>query len=447
MGLLTPLASFDTYDQSKRHPSEGIFISEISDQLHDALESDIITMSFYRHCCTQMKFIPLDTLLLQQEYLDHLNQTTHHDGSILGACFTMNRNVQPSTPTTSIPSSNLYDPCANIISQRTALDTDCNSIPNVQPHHDAITNTHTHSDPENQPTYTTINIRNHVFTLPPTHVFTLPPTTLRQPAEQDNLMAQSDFPLSDDFPEVQKSRDQKVAPIVQRFQTLVASKQRNSHCDTKTTTTTPTTPTPIQLRNCAGDPADCTNSRDRKVDSIDCATTSTTSTTITDASVGRAAPTTQLQPRNCAGDPADCTSISADCPCNNTNNYTNYEEFQYIVYDTQDLYQRSTLRTSEWLLYPQSDFSLIQKSPDQAQYRDMIRCDVNTSCPLIFAPLIEPEPPPTVICDSLQVPQSGGHKYGTVYFSLRLFELMTGIEITSVLSQLDLNEYNGLALL
>ena len=39
------------------------------------------------------------------------------------------------------------------------------------------------------------------------------------------------------------------------------------------------------------------------------------------------------------------------------------------------------------------------------------------------------------------------HKYGTVYFSLRLFELMTGIEITSVLSQLDLNEYNGLALL
>ena len=238
MGLLTPLASFDTYDQSKRHPSEGIFISEISDQLHDALESDIITMSFYRHCCTQMKFIPLDTLLLQQEYLDHLNQTTHHDGSILGACFTMNRNVQPSTPTTSIPSSNLYDPCANIISQRTALDTDCNSSPNVQPHHDAITNTHTHSDPENQPTYTTINIRNHVFTLPPTHVFTLPPTTLRQPAEQDNLMAQSDFPLSDDFPEVQKSRDQKVAPIVQRFQTLVASRQRNSHYDTKTTTTT-----------------------------------------------------------------------------------------------------------------------------------------------------------------------------------------------------------------
>ena len=143
MGLLTPLASFDTYDQSKRHPSEGIFISEISDQLHDALESDIITMSFYRHCCTQMKFIPLDTLLLQQEYLDHLNQTTHHDGSILGACFTMNRNVQPSTPTTSIPSSNLYDPCANIISQRTALDTDCNSNSNVQPHHDAITNTHT----------------------------------------------------------------------------------------------------------------------------------------------------------------------------------------------------------------------------------------------------------------------------------------------------------------
>jgi hypothetical protein len=264
-------------------------------------------------------------------------------------------------------------------------------------------------------------------------------------------MAQSDFPLSDDFPQVQKWRDQKITPIVQRFETLIASKQRNSHYDTKTTTTTPTTPTPIQLRNCAGDPTDCTNSRDRKVDSIDCATTTKSFTTITDASVDRAATssTTPLELRNCAGDPTHCTNISANWPCNNTNNYTNYKEFQYIVYGTQALYLRSTLRGSEWLLYSQSDSSQMQKSPDHkvAQYRDMIGCDVNTSCPLIFSPLIEPEPPPVDLCNSLQVPQSGGHKHGTLYFSLRLLELMTELEMIGVLSQLVFNEYNGLALL
>ena len=71
----------------------------------------------------------------------------------------------------------------------------------------------------------------------------------------------------------------------------------------------------------------------------------------------------------------------------------------------------------------------MQKLPDHkvARYRDAIGCDVNTSCPLIFAPLIEPEPPPAAICNSLQLPQSEGHKYGTVYFSLRLFELMTEV--------------------
>ena len=91
----------------------------------------------------------------------------------------------------------------------------------------------------------------------------------------------------------------------------------------------------------------------------------------------------------------------------------------------------------------------MQKLPDHkvAQYRDMTGCDINTSCPLTFAPLIEPEPPPAVICNSLQVPQSGGHKYGTLYFSLRLLELMTELEMIGVLSQLVFNEYNGLALL
>ena len=168
MGLLTPLALFATYDQSKRHPSEGIFISEISDQLHDALESDIITMSFYRHCCTQMKFIPLDTLLLQQEYPDRLNQRTYPDGSILGAYFTTNVDVQPSTPTTPIPSSNLYDACANNISQRTALATDYDSNPNVQPSHATITSVaSTHFDAEDRPTRRTLSSGNYTFTLPP----------------------------------------------------------------------------------------------------------------------------------------------------------------------------------------------------------------------------------------------------------------------------------------
>ena len=140
-------------------------------------------------------------------------------------------------------------------------------------------------------------------------------------------------------------------------------------------------------------------------------------------------------------------------PCNNTNNYTNYDGFQYIVYDTQALYQRSTLRDSEWLLYSQSDSSQMQKSPDHkvamkvAQYRDMIGCGVDPSCPLIFSPLIEPEPPPVDLCNSLQVPPSGGHKYGTLYFSLRLLELMTELEMIGVLSQLVFNEHNGLALL
>ena len=260
-------------------------------------------MSFYRHCCTQMKFIPLDTLLLQQEYLDHLNQGTYPDGSIL---FTLNPNVQPSTPTptTMIPTSNL---CADTDSDPNDSVSDCNSNPNVQPHHDAITNTH--SDSENQPTQRSINIGNHVFTLPPIRTSMQPPTTLRQSAEQpENLLARSDLTRSD-FSLIQKSQDHKLTPIVQRLQALIPSR---THCDSSsnsTTTTTSTTLTPIQQRNCAGDPTDCNNPCNRTVDSIDCAATSTTSTTITDASIGRTAtfPTTQLQPRNCAGDPADCT--------------------------------------------------------------------------------------------------------------------------------------------
>ena len=39
------------------------------------------------------------------------------------------------------------------------------------------------------------------------------------------------------------------------------------------------------------------------------------------------------------------------------------------------------------------------------------------------------------------------HKYGTLYFSLRLLELMTELEMIGVLSQLVFNEHNGLALL
>ena len=74
-------------------------------------------------------------------------------------------------------------------------------------------------------------------------------------------------------------------------------------------------------------------------------------------------------------------------------------------------------------------------------------CDVITSCPLIFSPLVEPEPPPVDLCNLLQVPQSGGHKYGTLFFSLRLLELMIGLEMISVLSQPVFDEYNGLALL
>ena len=96
MGLYTTLALFVTYDQSKRHPSEDIFIAEMTEQLHGALESDVITEPDYRHCCTQLEFIPLDTLFLQQQYLDHLNHCTYPNGPILGAYFTMNLNVQPS---------------------------------------------------------------------------------------------------------------------------------------------------------------------------------------------------------------------------------------------------------------------------------------------------------------------------------------------------------------
>jgi len=175
-------------------------------------------------------------------------------------------------------------------------------------------------------------------------------------------------------------------------------------------------PTPIQLRNCAGDPADCTNSRDRKVDSIDCATTTKSFTTITDASVDRAATssTTPLELRNCAGDPAHCTRISAYGPNINTNHYFDNNGSKNIIYNVQDLSQ--ALRSSE--------YHLSRNVSRFTQYRDIMGCDVNTSCPLIFSPLIEPEPPPVDLCNSLQVPQSGGHKYGTLYFSLRLLELM-----------------------
>ena len=152
-------------------------------------------MSFYRHCCTQMKFIPLDTLLLQPEYIDHLNQGTYPAGSILGACFTMNPDAQPSTPTTPIPPSNLYDTCTNTISQRTALVTDCDSNPNVQPSHATITNvTSTHYDTEDQPTQRIISSRNYTFTLPLIRTSMQSPITLGQSAEQPgNLLERSDL--------------------------------------------------------------------------------------------------------------------------------------------------------------------------------------------------------------------------------------------------------------
>ena len=228
-----------------------------------------------------MKFIPLDILLLQQEYLAHLNQCTYSDGSILGAYFTMNLNVQPSTPTTPIPSPDLYDSCAHIMMPLTTRDTDCNSSPNVQPHHDVITNTRTHSDSENQPTQRTIHIGNHVLSLPPIRTSMQPPTTLRQPPERSkDLMAQSNLSLSD-FSQVHKSRDHELTPIVARFQTLIASGLPCDSSDPKTTTTTPTIPTTFQLRNCAGDPADCTNPGPQSY-SIDCAAPipSTTSTIV-----------------------------------------------------------------------------------------------------------------------------------------------------------------------
>ena len=389
MGLYTELASFDTYDQSKRHPSEGIFISEITEQLHSALESDVITEPDYRHWCTQMKFIPLDTLSLQQEYLDHLNHCTYPNGPILGAYFTMNPNVQPSAPATPTPSSNLYDTGADIISQRTALDTDCDPNPNVQPQMHHSTTTSTHCDSENQSTQRIIHVGDRLFTLPPIRTSMQSLTTLRHSAEQtENLMAQSDFSQVQNSQDSEK--DNKITPIVQRSRLQCDPSNTNS-----TTTTTTTTSTPLQLRNCADG-------------SVDCAAHPTTSTTTS-------------------------TFIQRTMNFNDT-----------FAYDHDRQQQRLPMYSN--ILYFQIQSQVRIRKIDANH--DIQRCRVLKILQLLtFGPDIEPEPPPVDLCNSLKVPQSGGHKYGVRHSAIETLELMTELEITSVLSQLDLNEYNGLALL
>ena len=340
MGLYTTLAPFDTYDQSKRHPSEDIFIAEMTEQLHGALESDVITEPDYRHCCTQLKFIPLATLFLflQQEYLDHLNHCTYPNGPILGAYFTMNLNVQPSAPVTTILSSNLYDTCADIISQRAALDADCDPNPNVQPQMHHSTTASTHCDSENQSTQRTIHVGDRIFLLPPTRTSMQPPTTLRQPAEQtENLMAQSDFSQVQNSSSHDSEKDNKTTPIVQRSRLQCDRNNTNL-----TTTTTPTTSTPLQLRNCA-------------YGSVDCAAHPTTSTTTS----------TTIYPT------------------------TNFNDTFVYVHDRQQ--QRLPMYFNSLYFQIRSQVRKI----DASCY--IQRCRVIKILQLLtFGPDIEPEPPPTI---------------------------------------------------
>ena len=215
-------------------------------------------------------------------------------------------------------------------------------------------------------------------------------------------MAQSDFPLSDDFPQVRKLRDHKLTRIVQRRQALIPSRPQCDFSSNSTTTTTPTTTPPIQQRNI-----------------IVLVTQQIVPAWAYPQIVHATTPTTTPITKNSSTlstIPKICTNVPRSVAPNG------------FFIPNQIPRKCRNRRITKW--------------------RNIeIWCDVNTSCPLIFSPLIEPETPPVDSCNSLQVPQSGGHKYGTLYFSLRLLELMIELEMIGVSSQLVFNEYNGLALL